>query len=71
MENCIICFEEAKYMYNKTYCDCKFYVHKKCYEEMRKYGLVCPICRKKKDNDDNIWYCFILSFIFILLTIIL
>lgn len=50
-DNCLLCLEELKedISYPK-YCNCKVGLHEKCLELINTMGLLCPICRIKKQK---------------------
>ena len=49
--DCSICLEsnEEKFSYPK-HCLCKVYFHEQCLNKCEEFGILCPICRKNKDN---------------------
>ena len=45
---CLLCLDELSPPLQKpSSCNCNVYLHKKCMEEIRENGLLCPICRIK------------------------
>ena len=46
--DCIICLSRTKEK-SKSKCECKYNIHKRCYNEFLKKSIfICPICRKYK-----------------------
>ena len=58
IDNCLLCLELIEYnqkIVNPKYCKCKIKLHINCLTQIENSGLLCPICRKKPNNqDDNI-----------------
>ena len=73
--DCIICLGRTKEK-SKSKCECKYNIHKRCYNQfLKKSKFICPICRKlevkkvvKEDIDFIIKFFFsiYLFFIFII-----
>jgi hypothetical protein len=60
IDMCLLCLDELSPPLQKpSSCNCNVYLHKKCMEEIRENGLLCPICRIKgaAKKDENIFNC--------------
>jgi hypothetical protein len=54
MNRCIICLEDSEIKPTINSCGCKVTLHSNCRNTMQSYGILCPICRIKKDiKHDN------------------
>lgn len=60
---CIICLELLDNdLTSPENCNCKIILHNKCLEDVKKNGLLCPICRNKNEinnreiNTIYIWF---------------
>ena len=56
MRDCSICLSEIYNPVYPKYCECKTSFHKKCLEKCYEINKICPICRKKNMNNQQIDY---------------
>lgn len=50
MNRCIVCMEDDNIEPTINSCGCKVTLHSTCNITMQSYGILCPICRIKKDS---------------------
>ena len=51
MKTCCICLSDDNYLIHPKNCECKVFLHNICLNICEKYGLLCPICRIKTNEE--------------------
>jgi len=49
MEKCPICLDYIEGKYKKFDCECNYFYHKQCYDDLTLNDVRCCICRKEPD----------------------